>query len=397
MEELISIIVPVYNVRDYLYECIFSIMHQTYHNLEIIIVDDGSTDGSAQLCDELARMDERIKVVHKENGGLVSARKAGIKLAEGIYVLNIDSDDWIEDDMVEQLLGLAVANDSDIVTSGYYAHFGEKAVEKADTLPEGNYNSDAEKYFLYHRLITNNGEIGINVPIWCKLVRTDLLKNIYLQMSDAIRMGEDAAFVYSCIALAKRITVSHEKYYHYRVRENSISRSVSRSYYREINDVLVFIEKHFKENKYKAELKRQLDYHTVVLCLLGIEKHFGVGTEFVIPRYSFPLNIIPQGSKVIVYGAGAVGKSYYKKIKLDKLYDLVQWVDKKYLDYQNQGMHVCPVAAISEQPFDYILLALLDSMLAEQVKNELEKEYDIPEDKIIWFKPVDIVAESMNN
>lgn len=397
MESLVSIIIPVYNVKDYLQKCINSILRQTYQNLEIIIVNDGSTDGSALLCDKLAEADQRITVIHKENGGLVSARKVGIRLAKGKYILNIDSDDWIDENMVEQLLKLALTNDADIVTSGYYEESEDNTIVRVDSLPEGNYNTEMERCFLYQHLISNGGEMGVNVALWCKLVRTAMMQQIYLQMSETIRVGEDTAFVYSCLALAERITISHDKYYHYAVRKGSISRSINKYYFREMNEVVLFIEENFNKNKYKEELKKQLDYHTVVLCLRGIEKYFGIGNEFVIPRYGFPQNALPADSKLIIYGAGAVGKSYYKKIRLDNLYKLVCWIDKNYLEYQKQDMEVYSPATIDEKDYDYILLALRDEHLAEQVKDELKGNYHIDEKRILWFKPIDLIAECMDN
>ncbi len=99
--DLISVIVPVYNVEKYMERCVDSILRQTYTNIEIILVDDGSTDASSRLCDEYAARDGRIKVVHKENGGLSDARDAGLAVAEGDYIGYVDSDDWIEPDMYE--------------------------------------------------------------------------------------------------------------------------------------------------------------------------------------------------------------------------------------------------------------------------------------------------------
>ena len=115
MDSLISVIVPIYNVEKYLERCVESIINQTYKNLEIILVDDGSPDNCPQMCDDYAKKDSRIKVVHKKNGGLSDARNAGMKVATGEYVSFIDSDDYISLDFYETLLETIVDNDSDIV------------------------------------------------------------------------------------------------------------------------------------------------------------------------------------------------------------------------------------------------------------------------------------------
>ena len=126
---LVSVIVPVYNVEQYLPRCVDSILSQTYKNLELILVDDGATDSSGTICDEYAAKDSRVRVIHKENGGLSSARNAGIDIASGEYLEFVDSDDWIEPDTVESMLGMAVASNVELVAGGRYdvkARTGEK-------------------------------------------------------------------------------------------------------------------------------------------------------------------------------------------------------------------------------------------------------------------------------
>ena len=117
---LISVIVPVYNADKYLVRCVDSILNQTYSNLEIILVDDGAKDNSGAMCDDFARKDARIRVIHKENGGLSSARNAGIDIAKGEYFGFVDSDDWIEPEMYETMLTLARKNDAELVVAGRY-------------------------------------------------------------------------------------------------------------------------------------------------------------------------------------------------------------------------------------------------------------------------------------
>ena len=120
---LVSVIVPVYKVEFYLSECIESILKQTYQNLEIILVDDGSPDDCGSICDKYAQQDKRIKVFHKNNEGLSEARNYGIERATGDYLSFVDSDDWIEPDMFETLVSVVVVNDSDIVCCGYYREY----------------------------------------------------------------------------------------------------------------------------------------------------------------------------------------------------------------------------------------------------------------------------------
>ena len=120
---LISVIVPVYNIEEYLPQCIDSIINQSYGELEIILVDDGSTDSGGNICDRYARMDSRIKVIHKENGGLVSARKAGVNRAAGEYVTFVDGDDWIEQDAYQKLIDSGQG--ADIIAFACYEEYGD--------------------------------------------------------------------------------------------------------------------------------------------------------------------------------------------------------------------------------------------------------------------------------
>ena len=126
MGELISVIIPIYNVEAYLDECIASVIAQTYSNLEIILVDDGSPDNCPQMCDEWAAKDSRIRVIHKENGGLSDARNAGIDIATGEYIAFVDSDDWIEPEMYEIMLAALKNENADICACNILSCFPER-------------------------------------------------------------------------------------------------------------------------------------------------------------------------------------------------------------------------------------------------------------------------------
>lgn len=131
---LVSVIVPVYNVENYMRKCIDSILNQTYKNLEIILVDDGATDESGVICDEYALIDHRIKVLHKENGGLASARNAGVKVATGEYISYVDSDDWIESEFIETLLKCCEDNNAQMSICRYSERFDEMQYEHTEKL-----------------------------------------------------------------------------------------------------------------------------------------------------------------------------------------------------------------------------------------------------------------------
>lgn len=136
MNVKVTIIVPVYNTKRYLEECVCSLVEQTYRDIEILLVDDGSTDGSSELCDTLAASDERIRVIHKENGGAATARNLGIDEAAGEYVMFLDSDDWLDTDAVEALVEYADENGTDVLRFNYVREFKDKQLVKPNTFLE---------------------------------------------------------------------------------------------------------------------------------------------------------------------------------------------------------------------------------------------------------------------
>lgn len=219
MKELISIIVPVYNVEKYINKCIDSIINQTYKNLEIILVDDGSTDSSGKICDDYAIKDNRIKVVHKKNGGVSSARNEGIRVANGKYIGFIDSDDWICNKMYEKLYNIAKKNDSEIVECNFIRLKKEEKI-KSKTANVINYT---KKEYLKKFFKINSQECEY-YP-WNKLYNAKLLTEN--QYPIGIRQGEDAVGTYKSIINASRITKTTEVLYYYRMNPESVTENFS--------------------------------------------------------------------------------------------------------------------------------------------------------------------------
>lgn len=202
---LVSIIVPVYNVEQYLCRCVDSILNQTYQNLEIFLVNDGSTDGSPALCDRYSLMDKRVKVIHKDNGGLSSARNAAIACMAGDYVMFVDSDDYVSSNIVETFLACAIANDSEVVVGGYAVVSGGSVV-RGDYVSEG-YSSDG--------IEVSKAIIRDVFPhnfAWGKLYRSSLFDRIRFPEG---RLYEDTAIIYKVVAEANRVYCASGIYYYY--------------------------------------------------------------------------------------------------------------------------------------------------------------------------------------
>lgn len=213
MDSLISVIVPIYNVEKYLQKCVDSIINQTYKNLEIILVDDGSPDNCPKMCDDYAEKDSRIKVVHKENGGLSDARNVGMEVATGEYVSFIDSDDYISLDFYETLLETIVDNDSDIVECGVVKFYENEKFDK--------YNDDL-KVTNYDTVDALDGLINENPfkqHVWNKLYKS----NIALDIPYAVgKLNEDEFWTYQIFGKAKKVTRINKTMYYYFQRGSSI-------------------------------------------------------------------------------------------------------------------------------------------------------------------------------
>ncbi|RGF13499.1 glycosyltransferase [Blautia sp. AM16-16B] len=213
----ISIIIPVYDVEKYLERCIESVLNQTLKDIEIILVDDGSPDRSGKMCDVFAEKDKRIKVIHKENGGLSSARNAGISMAKGKYIGFVDSDDWIEDDMFEYLFNLIEQYDADIADCGMvetakYEFVKDNGEENIEVL---NRDGALDVFFRISRS-------DINYCACDKLYKRELVEKV--QFTDGI-IFEDIDFNYRVLIEAKKVVISDSKKYYYFKNPVGISRN----------------------------------------------------------------------------------------------------------------------------------------------------------------------------
>jgi glycosyltransferase involved in cell wall biosynthesis len=237
-KDLISVIVPIYLVEKYLEKCVDSIVRQTYRNLEIILVDDGSPDNCPQLCDEWKKRDSRIKVIHKENGGLSSARNAGIDAAEGNYICFIDSDDYIAETMIQKLYSALKNQGADMSLCGF-------------TYVDENYHSIAElnkgmpiknEVLSGREAIKKLAESGgeYYTIAWCKLYRADLFQTIRFPVG---KIHEDEFVSHQVFGKCKRVSCIADGLYFYLQRQNSIMGMRNGFSIRELDTVEAFVRR----------------------------------------------------------------------------------------------------------------------------------------------------------
>ena len=220
---LYSIVVPIYNVEEFLKECIESLINQIYTNIEIILVDDGSPDGSPKMCDDYAKLDKRIRVVHKKNGGLVSARKAGAEVATGDYLICVDGDDYVTTDMVEKFNNIISEYKCDVACCSYFV--GD--VNNPYNIPyaSGYYNKNDLVEKIYPSLIEDADCNSFPNSLWAKVYKKDLYLQEQLSLDNTIKIGEDLACTKPIIAKADSMYLLNEPLYFYRINFNSMTKN----------------------------------------------------------------------------------------------------------------------------------------------------------------------------
>lgn len=220
---LFSVIVPIYRVESFLNECVESLIKQTYQNIEIILVDDGSPDNCPKICDDYAKKDERIKVIHKKNGGIVSARQVGVELAQGEYIACIDGDDWIDLEYFMRFTKIILQYNPDIICCGSVWVYQNKEVKKNLALGEGIYDKQKIINHIFPILIENSKGEYFSASVWGKVFKKRIYQREQLA-NCSVNIGEDAACVKPCIYYANSMYIMNDCLYYYRQNPKSITK-----------------------------------------------------------------------------------------------------------------------------------------------------------------------------
>lgn len=262
---MISVIVPVYKVENYLRQCLDSLAAQTLDDIEIIIVDDGSPDGCPAICDEYAAKDARMKVVHKENGGLLSARKAGFAASKGDYIGFVDGDDWVEPETFMNMHNAIIKYSPDMVLSDFLCDYGDCIEPSDQCFEEGFYDRARLESEIFPKMLFDGRfyRFGVNPNCWSKLVKRELIEKNLSPVDERIRMGEDAAFIYPCMLDSQSITCVKTPTYHYRITEQSMSNA----YDERLKDIILLPYKRLKDKNAESDfdISSQLDYYLLYM------------------------------------------------------------------------------------------------------------------------------------
>ena len=264
MNELISIIVPVYNAEKYIEKCIDSIIGQTYKNIEIILIDDGSTDSSGIICDKYLKKDARIKVLHINNSGVSNARNIGLDKATGEWIVFVDSDDWIESNFCEKLYAGLISNPKvDIVCSGYKRIYSY--TEEFINCNNKNILYNANQYLL--KLLNVQNGYGF---CHMKMIRRDCIKDI--RFNNKLVVAEDALFNMQILKNVNEVLQIGEGLYNYRFNENSLVRKYDKNYVTKylnaMKETYKYLKNEYPNNEYVMNnFYNYVSYHVLLIAV----------------------------------------------------------------------------------------------------------------------------------
>lgn len=386
----VSVIVPVYNTEKYLYRCIRSICDQSLDDIEVICVNDGSTDDSLVFLKKIADEDSRIKIIDKSHGGLVSTRKAGVSVAKGEYIGFVDSDDWIDTNLYSRLYSIAVKYGVDCVTSGFIQEGGYISTS-FDSIEEGHYDN-GNIVSLYEAMILDlkKKAKGISSSLCPKLFKTQLLKDVYKLIPNDITICEDKVTTVTFLLECKSVYVLHEAYYHYMINPGSMTNSGSSEYLNKICRVYEYLQTLYKHRNFNVKMRLQVEIYIIQQLTKGINSRLGFSIRNLFWIDPYWLEQIPAGSNIALYGAGELGQKYHQQMIAAAKHNFIGCYDLNYrsvkLDYP---FDVKSPDLMISSGYDYVVITIKDAIKADEIKKYL-LNLGIDGKKIMWFEQDEI-------
>ncbi len=272
----VSVIVPIYKVERYLDRCMSSLLNQTLKDIEIIMVDDGSPDNCPAMCDDYAKRDARIKVIHKVNGGLGYARNSGLAVATGDYVAFVDSDDFVDLNMYESLYNMALKEQLDTCFCSYCRYYdGGKRYPSSDSKSRELFLQRGDIDRLMFGMSGQSPDSVIEMSAWRAIYSMDIIRQNNIQfVSEKVIASEDIIFNIDYLLKASRVGYTPEQYYFYYFNSNSISTNFNQTEYERMLKLLYLVEKKYSENYSVEQYERYLCYH--ILRIFKVVAKFDV-------------------------------------------------------------------------------------------------------------------------
>ena len=388
----LTVVVPVYNCEKYLKMCVDSILQQHYENLEIILVNDGSTDNSKQICDSYIQKDQRVKVLHKENGGLVSARAAGVKAAASDYVTFVDADDWIYENTYAPLMESLVHTGADVITYGCIRYWDDidYKIDVDESIEAGYYDKRAMENDIIPRMLFYEKTNGwaLDPSLCMKIFKKKNLVNEYRKMENKkFYYGEDTAVIYPLLLNCESIIITHQAHYYHRQRPRYVRSPYFRAdgFYDDLYQVYSYLKQEFKQLPHWDLMEMQLDYFYMnnvgrkmyeYQILLNKPKAFMDAAH----SFLFPFDVVKKGKRIALYGAGKVGHNFKRQLDMTKYCEIVYWIDKNY----REESVISPEQFISKSDYDQVVIALASDVTRMEIKKWLIKQ-GVAAEKIIDY------------
>ncbi len=380
----LSVIVPIYNVEKYLQQCVDSIINQRYKKLDIVLVDDGSTDNSGKIAD-LYKNDPRVKVIHKQNEGLLKARFEGAREAAGEFVTFVDADDWIDKDMYSGMMAKVEEKNVDMIWCGMKRSYEDG--ESYDIMPllsEGLYEEKNLRKNVWPQMLWNDekGTNVLNASLCSKIIRKNILYARLQKTSTLdIYYGEDAAVLFPAMLDIHSFYVMHKSFYHHRQRKkgNIASYIQDNECVEKLSILYRYLKEQFTERGYIKLFQKQLDLF--YMNLLELRKNYLECIENKNEVF-FPFYFVQANDKVIVYGAGNVGQAYIRQNEKYHFCNVVQWVDKGYQNF-DKSLNIVEPEKIGAVDYDWVIIAVQTPGLAREIKEGLIA-VGVQREKIVW-------------
>lgn len=384
-EKGVSVIVPVYNAGKYLEKCILSILGQTYKNIEVILVNDGSTDNSLEICEKYKALDNRVKVINQEKSGQNQARRNGILNSKYEYIGFVDSDDWIESNMYFEMMDKMIDYACDCVSSGIIHEYESDGSKKEilDSYSEGYYDDlDTDIYpsMLWKK---ETEEFGLYCNLVNKIFKKDIIESILSEIDTRVIYGEDALAFYTYMMKCRSIYVCRIAYYHYRIREGSMCRNMDERLIMNTYYLYKGLEKAFNvSDRSKSNLMNQLKNYILQIDAHILYLMYGVNTNRISKDNNWEIEF--YNKKIILYGAGEYGQLVYQYLMQNVECEVVAWVDKNQIDKEDSTYKIEYPEVIMNLEYDFILIGVKSKKVSEEIKKELKVKYKVLDEQMYW-------------
>lgn len=378
----LGIIVPIYNAESYLEKCIESILNQTYKNIEIMLVNDGSSDNSGYICEKYAKYDKRVHVRKQENMGPIMARYNGAVNLDCDYLTFVDADDWIEPCTYEKMSSYMDDNE-DVIMFQIIRYYDENYQKYSPiTFAPGIYNREAIERLILPNMIWNleKSIFGIDPSLCNKIIKRNILvDNLNKVKKIDIHYGEDPAVTFPLFMGINSLVISDQYLYYHRHRKSGELAPYlkDKKYFEKLFVLYSYLKDILSE---KDKLQKQLEYFYAYSVEMRL-KVYGDQKSHI--GYLFPFDIVPAKSKIILYGAGAIGQLFYQQIQRIEYCTVIVWVDKNYTSYQKLGVSSIDSVKCNKE-YDYVVIAVERDDLVRQIILDLTFR-GIDESKIVWL------------